>query len=131
MRNICDNSGFNFIEVVIAMAVLSLVLLGMARMITITASVNRNSSKQTTAITLAQDKMEETIAKGYSGVISISHTDTEDYDSIQSFPTFKRITDIRVDKPHSDMKLITIDVYWNNDNRWVRFQSILSRIGLD
>ncbi len=109
------------------MAVLSLVLLGMARMITITASVNRNSSKQTTAITLAQDKMEETIAKGYSGVASASHTLTEDYDTIQNLPTFKRITDIHVDKPLPDMKLITIDVYWNNDNRRVRFQSLLSR----
>jgi prepilin-type N-terminal cleavage/methylation domain-containing protein len=127
MRQIYDDSGFNFIEVVIAMAVLSLVLLGMARMITITASVNRNSSKQTTAITLAQDKMEETIAKGYSGVASASRTLTEDYDTIQNLPTFKRITDIHVDKPLPDMKLITIDVYWNNDNRRVRFQSLLSR----
>jgi prepilin-type N-terminal cleavage/methylation domain-containing protein len=131
MRNIYNNHGFNLIEVIIAMAVLSFVLLGMARLINITVSVNRNSGEKTAAITLAQDKMEEIMAKGYSGIASIRQTVSEDYDSLPSVPTFKRITDIHVDKPHSGMKLITVDVYWDNDKRRVRFQSILSRIGSD
>ena len=131
MRNIYDSSGFNIIEVIIAMAVLSLVLLGMARMITITASVNRNSSEKTTAISLAQDRIEEMIAKGYSGIAPVSHTITEDYDSIENLAPFKRTTDIHVDKPLPGMKLITVDVHWDNDNRQVRFQSIISKTGLD
>jgi prepilin-type N-terminal cleavage/methylation domain-containing protein len=131
MRKIFNDHGFNLIEVFIAMAVLSVVLLGMAGLINITVSVNRNTGDKTAAITLAQDKMEETMTMGYADISSISQTVTEDYDSLLNGLTFKRITDIKADKPDSGMKLITVDVYWNNDNRRVRLQSILSKTGPD
>ena len=129
MLKIFNDQGFSLIEVFIAMAVLSVVLLGMAGLINITVSVNRNSGEKTAAITLAQDKMEETLAMGYTDLPSMQQTIIEDYDSLPNAQAFKRITDIKVDKPDSEMKLITVDVYWNYDNRQVRLQSILSKTG--
>ena len=129
MPKIFNEQGFSLIEVFIAMAVLSVVLLGMAGLINITVSVNRNSGEKTAAITLAQDKMEETLAMGYTDLPSTQQTVIEDYDSLPNAQAFKRITDIKVDKPDSEMKLITVDVYWNYDNRQVRLQSILSKTG--
>ena len=43
MRKLNNNQGYSLIEVFIAMVVLSIVLLGMAGLINITVTINRNS----------------------------------------------------------------------------------------
>jgi prepilin-type N-terminal cleavage/methylation domain-containing protein len=131
MRKLNNNQGYSLIEVFIAMVVLSIVLLGMAGLINITVTINRNSADKTVAITLAQDKMEETIAKGYLNLSSTNQTITEAYDAIANYLSYRRITDIKMNNPDTDMKLITVDVYWNNDKRWVRLQSIVSNTDPD
>lgn len=120
-----NNRGYSLIEVFIAMVVLSIVLLGMAGLVNITVTINRNSAEKTVAITLAQDKMEETITKGYSNISSSNQTFTEAYDVMPNYLSYKRITDIKINKPDTDIKLITVDVYWKNDNRRVRLQSLI------
>jgi prepilin-type N-terminal cleavage/methylation domain-containing protein len=125
MRRLKNNRGYSLVEVFIAMVVLSIVLLGMAGLINITVSINRNSAEKTVAITLAQDKMEEMITKGYY-VSGTNQAVTEAYGDMVNYPSFRRVTEIKIDKPDTEMKLITVDVYWNNDNRRVRLQSIVS-----
>ena len=131
MRKLNNNRGYSLIEVFIAMVVLSIVLLGMAGLINITVTINRNSAEKTVAITLAQDKMEETIAKGYLNLSSTNLTVTEAYGAMANYLSYMRITDIKMNKPDTDIKLITVDVYWNNDNRRVRLQSLISNTGPD
>ena len=131
MRKHNNKRGYSLIEVFIAMVVLSIVLLGMAGLINITVTINRNSTEKTVAITLAQDKMEETIAKGYLNLSSTNQTITEAYDAMTNYLSYRRITDIKMNNPDTDMKLITVDVYWNNDKRWVRLQSIVSNTDPD
>jgi prepilin-type N-terminal cleavage/methylation domain-containing protein len=126
-----NNRGYSLIEVFIAMVVLSIVLLGMAGLINITVTINRNSAEKTMAITLAQDKMEATIAKGYLNLSSTNQTITEAYGAMANYLSYRRITDIKMNKPDTDIKLITVDVYWNNDNRRVRLQSLISDTGPD
>ncbi len=113
------------------MAILSVVLLGMAGLINITVSINRNSAEKTVAIALAQDKMEETIAKGYFNLSSTNQAIAETYGDMANYLSYRRITDIKIDKPDTDITLITVDVYWNNDNRRVRLQSLISNTGPD
>ena len=131
MRKLNNNRGYSLIEVFIAMVVLSIVLLGMAGLINITVSINRNSAEKTVSITLAQDKMEEMITKGYLNVSATNRTVTEAYGDMINFFSYRRVTDIKMNKPDTDMKLITVDVYWNNDNRRVRLQSIVSNTDPD
>jgi len=126
-----NNRGYSLIEVFIAMVVLSIVLLGMAGLINITVTINRNSAEKTVAITLAQDKMEEMISKGYVNLSSTNQTVTEAYGAMANYLSYSRVTDIKMNKPDTDMKLITVDVYWNNDNRWLRLQSIVSNTNPD
>jgi prepilin-type N-terminal cleavage/methylation domain-containing protein len=121
-----NDKGYSLIEVFIAMGILSIVLLGMAGLINITVAINRNSAEKTVAISLAQDKMEETIAKGYLNLPATNQTVTEGYGAMANYLSYERITDIKINKPDMDIKLITVDVYWNNDNRRVRFQSLVS-----
>ena len=129
MRHIDNTRGYNLIEVFIAMGVLSIVLLGMAGLINITVSINRNSAEKTMGITLAQDKIEETIAKGYGKLPSANQTVTEAYGDMANYLPYRRITDIKINKPDTDIKLITVDVYWNNDTRRVRLQTLISDTG--
>ena len=131
MRKLNSNRGYSLIEVFIAMVVLSIVLLGMAGLINITVNINRNSAEKTVAISLAQDKMEETIAKGYLTLSSTNQTVTEAYGDMANYLSYRRVTDIKMNKPDTDIKLITVDVYWNNDNRRVRLQSLISDTGPD
>lgn len=131
MRKLNNNQGYSLIEVFIAMVVLSIVLLGMAGLIHITVSINRNSAEKTVAVTLAQDKMEETITTGYLNLSSTNQTDTEAYGDMANFLSYRRVTDIKMNKPDTDIKLITVEVYWNNDNRSVRLQSLISNTGPD
>ena len=131
MHQLNSNRGYSLIEVLSAMAVLSVVLLGMAGLINITVAVNRNSAGKTVAITLAQDKLEETIARGYANLTSTNQTVTEAYGAMADYPSYRRLTDIKIDKPDADMKLITVDVFWNNDDRRVRLQSLISDTGPD
>lgn len=131
MRIFYNNLGYSLIEIFIAMAVLSIVLLGMAGLISITVTINRASAEKTVAISLAQTKMEKTIAKGYLNLSSTDQILSEDYGAITNYHLYKRITDMKVNRPDTDMILITVDVYWDNDNRQVRLQSIVSNTDPD
>ena len=131
MRKLDNNQGYNLIEVFIAMGVLSVVLLGMASLINITVTINRNSAEKTVAITLAQDKLEETMAKGYLNLPATNQTVTEAYGAMPDYLSYRRVTDIKMNRPDADIKLITVDIYWNNDKRRVRLQSLISNSGPD
>jgi prepilin-type N-terminal cleavage/methylation domain-containing protein len=129
MRELNSNRGYSLIEVLSAMAVLSVVLLGMAGLINITVAINRNSAGKTVAITLAQDKLEETIFRGYANLASMNQTAAEAYGAMADYPSYRRLTEIKINKPDAGIKLITVDVFWNNDDRRVRLQSLISDTG--
>lgn len=113
MRKIHDNSnGFTLIEIMIAIFILTVALLGMAAVTVSVINGNAFSKEITTATTLAQDKMEEIKNLGYSGTPSSDTTTTEDYKSITDYPTYKRDTEIDAASPGANMKTITVTVSW-------------------
>lgn len=118
--------GFTLIEVIIAMVLLSVALLGGASLIVGIMTGNTHSNRLTTATTLAQDKVENIKALGYAGISSSTSTTTEDYDTITSFPLFKRVTEIA---PGSNIKTVTVTVYWDSDAKSVSLQTILAMEG--
>lgn len=118
--------GFTIIEVLIAIVILSIALLGMAGLTVGIMTGNDHSKLLTTATTLAQDKMEEVRRSGYSGTPSVDTTTTENYNTMSSYPLFKRITVTAVDSPSAGMKTITVTVYWNSDARSTELKTILA-----
>jgi len=110
MNKIANSSGFTLIEILIAMFVLAVGLLGAAGVATTVINGNALSKKITTATTLAQDKMEDIINLGYSGTPSSDTTTTEDYNSITDYPIYKRVADVDVDSPAADIKTIEVKV---------------------
>jgi len=122
-----NEDGFTLLEILVAITVLSIGLLGMAGLTTSIIHGNMLSNKVTTATTLGQDRMEHFRRLGYSTIPTADTTTTEDYNSISNYPSYKRVSFIDVDSPSLGMKTVTITVFWNSDARSVVLQTILAQ----
>ncbi len=121
MINIENNKGFTLIEVLVAMVILSVGLLGTAALITGIINGNKVSNRITTATVLAQDKMEEIKGLDYSSVVS------EPKSSLPSpYDQYERQVTVIDPSPSANMKTVTVTVYWES-NKSVSLQTILSR----
>ena len=117
--------GFTLIEVLIATMILTIGLLGMAGLVTGIMTGNTQSSNQTIATVLAQDKMEEIARKGYSNMPTSDTATIEGYGSITGYAQFKRKTETGVNSPFPDLKTITVTVFWDSDDRSLALETIL------
>ncbi|MBU4184601.1 MAG: prepilin-type N-terminal cleavage/methylation domain-containing protein [Proteobacteria bacterium] len=127
MRKFINNNGFTLIEVLVAMVILTVGLLGTAALITGIIRGNKVSNRITTATTCAQDKMEEIRRLGYSGIPTSDTTTTEPYDSITNYSLYKRVTFTDVVNPAAGMKTVTVTVYWDSDNSSIELKTILAQ----
>ncbi len=118
-----NNRGFTLLEILVAMTVFSVGLLGMAALTVGIIRGNLSSNNLTTASTLAQDRMENIIRAGYASASDL----TENYGGITNYPLYKRVTVINNNSPAADMKTVTITVYWDSDSRSVVLKTILTR----
>lgn len=123
--NTSGEKGFTLIEVMVAIIILSVGLLGMASLTTGIIRGNKLSNDQSIATTLAQDKMEDVKDLGYKGMPSTDTTTTQGYNSITGFGAYKRVTQTVVDSPAAGMKTITITTYWDSDAHFVEVKTIL------
>ena len=122
-----NNKGFTLIEVLVAITILSVGLLGTAALITGIIRGNQVSNRVSTATTLAQDKMEDIKSEGYDDVGDIGDPD-ENENPVTGYSEFRRVTSIQgVGTPAvSGLKSISVTVYWNSDNSQVELQTILA-----
>ena len=116
-----NNKGFTLIEVLVAMVILSVGLLGTAALITGIINGNKVSNRITTATTLAQDKMEYIKSVGYSNAVS----ETRAFMS-SPYNKYEREVTVVDNSPSSGMKTVTVEVYWES-NKSVTLKTILSR----
>jgi type IV pilus assembly protein PilV len=120
MVSIENNKGFTLIEVLVAMVILSVGLLGTAALITGIISGNKVSNRATTATTLAQDKMEDIKRLGYSNTVSETRA------SLSSpYNNYEREVTVVDDSPAAKMKTVTVEVYWES-SKSVSLKTILS-----
>ena len=122
MRKLHDNnSGFTLIEVLVAMVILSVGLLGTAALITGIINSNKLSNRITTATVLAQDKMEEIKRIGYSSENEPRAVLSSPYNNYE-----REVTGLDVESPAANMKTVTVTVYWES-SKSVSLQTILAR----
>ncbi|MBN1662474.1 MAG: prepilin-type N-terminal cleavage/methylation domain-containing protein [Deltaproteobacteria bacterium] len=117
-----ENKGFTLIEVLIAVFFLVVVLLGIISTTVMVINNNALSKTETTASTLAKDKMEQLknqANRDYSDLAGGS-----DVDGI-----FTRTWTVTVDTPISGMKTLVVTVSWNwkGTNRSVVLRGMVSR----
>ena len=122
MRRAQNQRGFTLIEIMVAVTLLSIGLLGMAGLTVGIMRGNTLSNRVTTATALAQARMEDLKRVGYSG----ASAKAEDYNAISGYPLYKRDTVIDVDTPELGMKTVTITVSWNSDASSIAVETILT-----
>ena len=116
LRN--NNSGFTLMEVLVAMVILTVGLLGVAALIAGIINSNKLSNRISTATVLAQDKMEDIKRMKYLDVAP------EPSSIITDYPLYKRKVAVA---PLTGMKKITVTVSWDSDAHSVALQTILAQ----
>ncbi len=114
-----NDKGFTLLEILVALTLLTVGLLGVAGLTVGVMRGNRYSNIVTTATTLAQDRMEKIRNRGYIGADSLAGTEN----SVTGFPFYKRVTVIS--PPSGGMKTVTITVFWDGGASSVALVSLL------
>jgi len=125
MKRVRSTKGFTLIEILIAVTLLAIGLLGMAGLTVGVMKGNSVSSQLTAATALAQDKMEDIKRMKY-GDVTPANLLPEDYNSISGYANYKRDTDIDVDTPSVGMKTVTVTVSWDSDASSIAVETILT-----
>lgn len=122
-----NRSGFTLLEVLVAMVILAVGLLGMASLSVGIIKGNAFSRELSSATTCAREKIEDMERQGYSGTSTSTATVTEGYNSMTDYPNCKRETITTIDSPATDMKTITVTVYWDSDNHQVELKTFFAK----
>jgi Tfp pilus assembly protein PilV len=113
--------GFLMIEVILAIALIAIGMFAVMSLTTIVIKGNTQSKNVTTAITLAQDKMEYFKGISYDN-ISGTYTVSNDY-YLEAL--------VQNNIPGTNTKTVTVDVYWNpgttTSNHKVTLQTIFAK----
>ncbi len=104
--------GFTLLEVLVAIVILSVGLLGMACLAGAIIGYNQYASEVTGATTLAQDKMEEFKNKDFESISDSTCSATEETIDIDNV-TYTRCWKVHTDTPDDDMTSIEVKVVWN------------------
>jgi len=107
-----NEGGWNLLELMIALLIISIGLLGTAAMLAGIIRGNQVSKNVTIATILAKDQIEYLNSIPYSELPSVDTTATEDYSDIPDYPGFKRVTKTFVNNPSASMKTVVVEVTW-------------------
>ena len=120
MLIIDDNKGFTLIEVLAAMVILSVGLLGTAALITGIVKGNKTSNQTTTATVLAQDKIEDITRSGYSTAVPEAKAFLP-----SPYNQYEMEVTVTPNSPATGMKTVTVEVFWES-SKSVTLKTILS-----
>ena len=121
-----NNQGISLLEVLVAMTLVSIAVLGMAGFSTVAIKGSALSQKMTKAVTLAQDSLEEIRRIGYRPSVFDQRSHIEAYGTIPGEPLFERIVTTKPNTPATGLQTITVKVAWDSDRHSVSFSTILS-----
>ena len=101
-----NDSGFLYVEVLVALVIFASALLAITPMFTLCSRYNAVSADLAVGATLAQEMAEELRAADFESLTAGSGQETVRMELL----TYERAWLIEVDKPHPEMKQITVTV---------------------
>jgi len=128
-KKVCGNqSGFTLLEVLIAISILTVGLLGVAQMQIMGITGNYFSGNTTAALTLAEEKMEDLLGKSYTDaeLTSGNHPDANNPidETGQAGGIYTRMWIVTDNTPITDTKTVTVTVSWDNLSHQVSLSCI-------
>lgn len=125
-RKVSSSGGFTLLEVLFAIVILTIGLLGTAGLTTGIIRGNHFSKNITSATAAAQSQLESIKSAGYSNATATNFPN----DSVTMGGTnFTRTTTITSNSPAANMKTVSVTVSWtesNNTSRSLNLQTILA-----
>lgn len=109
-----SQQGLSLLEILIAMTVVFLALMGFAGFSVVAHTGMSASQKMTRAVTLAQEKMEDVQRAGVPHDLGNALNITEPYGSIPGALQHQRILTMTPDAPMPGLSTVTVDVQWDN-----------------
>lgn len=126
--------GFTLLEVLVALVVLSIGMLGMSRITVSTVAVHTANAHRAQASALLQDSLERLKQAGYAS--ATPGTVTDPYGALASYSTYggttfnyslyKRVTSVVAQSPATNMKTVTVTVFWHNDRHTLSASTIVA-----
>jgi prepilin-type N-terminal cleavage/methylation domain-containing protein len=129
MRILRTHKGFTLLEVLIALTMLTIGLLGVLGLTTGIIRGNFFSKNVTTATVIAGTRIEDIQRAGYTNANATNFPAGPDTVSMGGV-TFSRSTSIADNSPQANMKTISVTVSWNEANavaRSVNLQTIMAQ----
>jgi len=128
-KKVCDNqSGFTLLEVLIAISILTVGLLGVAQMQIMGIKGNYFSGNTTAALSLAEEKMEDLLGKSYTDAELASGNNPDANNPIdetgQAGGIYSRMWTVTDNTPIIDTKEVTVSVSWDNLSHQVSLSCI-------
>lgn len=122
MTHFRHNDGFTLMEVLVAMVVLTLGLLGLSNFTIGVIKGNSYSKNVTTATVVAQQQIEQAQRIGYANANDLAGTATVSMGGVN----FTRTTTVSNSTPAVNMKTLVVSVSWNPGNYSVGLNTIIS-----
>ncbi|WNM60819.1 type IV pilus modification PilV family protein [Candidatus Nitrospira neomarina] len=122
-----DQRGFSLLEVLMALVVVFLALLGFASYSVVAHTGMTASEKMTRAVTLAQEKLEDVRRDGVPSSLTGTWTTTEPYGSIDGASQHQRMLTIQPHFPISGLHTVTVAVRWDHDAHTTTLTTYLTK----
>lgn len=126
IKPVLNENGFTLIETVLAIAIMAIGLLALASLQVTAISGNVQSKKRTLALALAEDKIETYRHTAYASIPAGQEVET----NLETLYT--RNTLVENDTPVTDVKTVTVTVFWHNMNdklKQVQLVTIIANYG--
>jgi type IV pilus modification protein PilV len=126
MKKKTRQNGFTLLEVLFALAIFSIGLLAIIGMTTMTIKSNFMSKNLTTAVHLAQNKLDALRAEAYTSVVDSSETGLDSQEAAGAGIFDRSVTVIPSTAP--DYKTVEVIVSWSDpDPRQVAMKTIIAQ----
>jgi type II secretory pathway pseudopilin PulG len=110
-----NQRGLSLLEILMALVVVFLALLGFAGFSIVAHTGMTTSEKMTRAVTLAQEKLEDVRRDGIPTSLASTWVNTEPYGSITGAIHHQRILTIQPHTPMPGLHTVTVKVKWDHD----------------